>query len=601
MYHKKLNILIYTKDNHIEEVLRNVPAREHFFHVFLPASPHFSLLECSDADIIILDLPIQDISTQIRRYCAVVDPKVIYCDRQGSDNFQLEQSGLLDQIDDIWPLPCSDERLAFYFNRILRSIKLRKDCWMAQNYLDTAIDSVPDLIWFKDKRGAHLKVNQGFCNVVGKTKEQCRNRGHYYIWDMDAEEYSKGEYVCLESEEVVMREQKTCIFDEPIKGKKGMMQFKTYKSPVFDEDHTLIGTMGIARDVTDWKNVTAELKIILNSLVTPALIVGRDGKIIMANKALKAYFHVDDEDLLQMAYADWKTKKLCYDKEPAPGEWIPLEYERDGEIANLNIYEEPIMDVFQNVVGKCCLYVDVTEHKRHVQLLLQYQQQLSIEVRLKTKELRTIQKKFLVSFADMINSRDHTTGNHIRNTSTYVDILVEELRKDKFFPELQDENYCEIITQAAPMHDIGKMAIPDAILNKPGKYLPEEYEIMKQHAALGGEILEKTLAEIEAPRFYKVAWAMAVCHHEKWNGQGYPKGLKGTEIPLSARIMAVADVFDALIAERPYKKPFTVDEAYRIIIGDAGSHFDPAIVTAFIKARPRIEEAVVHKKFQNVV
>lgn len=116
-----------------------------------------------------------------------------------------------------------------------------------------AIDSVPDLIWFKDVRGAHLKVNNAFCSAVGKTKNDVQGRGHYYIWDLKQEEYEQGEYVCLETEEIVLREKKTRAFDEKVKSKHGLRQFKTYKSPIFDEDHQVVGTVGIAHDVTDLK------------------------------------------------------------------------------------------------------------------------------------------------------------------------------------------------------------------------------------------------------------------------------------------------------------------------------------------------------------
>jgi HD-GYP domain-containing protein (c-di-GMP phosphodiesterase class II) len=151
------------------------------------------------------------------------------------------------------------------------------------------------------------------------------------------------------------------------------------------------------------------------------------------------------------------------------------------------------------------------------------------------------------------------------------------------------------------MHDIGKIAIPDVILNKPGRFTPEEYDVMKQHAALGGEILDKVLAGLENLDYYQIARDMAVYHHEWWNGQGYPYGRQGEAIPLSARIMAVADVFDALVAERPYKHPFSMQKAYKIIEEESGTHFDAQVVQAFIAARPKIEKLLLGERFDRAL
>lgn len=129
-----------------------------------------------------------------------------------------------------------------------------------------------------------------------------------------------------------------------------------------------------------------------------------------------------------------------------------------------------------------------------------------------------------------MTSRDTATGDHIKNTSMYVDILVEELKREGTKPELKDTEYCDDVCRAVPLHDIGKIAIPDAILNKAGRYLPDEYEVMKSHAKLGGKILSKTLAHVEEFKYFKIAWDMAVYHHERWDGAGYPRGLKGEEI-----------------------------------------------------------------------
>lgn len=151
---------------------------------------------------------------------------------------------------DIWSLPMSGEELHFRFLRWQRLYKKDKDFWQTRNYLDATINHVPHLIWYKDKEGVHEKVNESFCKAVNKTMEQIEGRGHYYIWDLTPEEYSKGEFVCMESEYEVMEKKETCIFDENVKIGDEMRQLKTYKTPLFDLDGSVMGTVGVGMDVT---------------------------------------------------------------------------------------------------------------------------------------------------------------------------------------------------------------------------------------------------------------------------------------------------------------------------------------------------------------
>lgn len=158
--------------------------------------------------------------------------------------------GKLPENLDIWSLPMSEEEFCFRLLRWQRQYKRDKDFWQARNYLDATINHVPHLIWYKDKEGVHEKVNESFCKAVNKTMEQIEGRGHYYIWDITPEEYHKGEYVCMESEYEVMEKQETCIFDESVKIGNEMRQLKTYKSPLFDLDGSVMGTVGVGIDVT---------------------------------------------------------------------------------------------------------------------------------------------------------------------------------------------------------------------------------------------------------------------------------------------------------------------------------------------------------------
>ena len=210
----------------------------------------------------------------------------------------------------------------------------------------------------------------------------------------------------------------------------------------------------------------------------------------------------------------------------------------------------------------------------------------------KNEAISTFQSGMINVMADLVESRDQSTGEHIKNTSEYVAIICDELIKEGKFSDVLNEEFKNNIVSSAPMHDIGKIKISDTILNKPGKFTDEEYEIMKTHAAEGAKIISTVKKTVESDAlkedYLGEAENMAHYHHEKWNGKGYPCGLKGEEIPLSARIMAVADVFDALVAVRVYKPAMPFEKAVSIIKESSGEHFDPTIVEAFVNAEDKI-------------
>ncbi|MBO7412602.1 MAG: HD domain-containing protein [Fibrobacter sp.] len=195
-----------------------------------------------------------------------------------------------------------------------------------------------------------------------------------------------------------------------------------------------------------------------------------------------------------------------------------------------------------------------------------------------------MQDEIIINFAEMVEARDTSTGDHIKKTAFYVEAIADELQKEGKFSEILTDSYKDKLKRSAPLHDIGKIAVSDLILNKPGKLTDEEFAIMKSHTTQGMKILSKIEANANNTmddNYLKESIEMAHYHHEKWDGSGYPTGIKGEEIPLSARIMAVADVFDALVAERVYKKPFPYEKAMAIITEGAGKHFDPVVVEAF--------------------
>jgi putative two-component system response regulator len=209
---------------------------------------------------------------------------------------------------------------------------------------------------------------------------------------------------------------------------------------------------------------------------------------------------------------------------------------------------------------------------------------LELEVQRRMRENQMIQDVSLRALAGLAETRDNETGNHIRRTQGYVDILARSLAGHADFAALRAEGIIELIVKASPLHDIGKVGIPDHILLKPGPLLPDEWEIMKTHTRLGADAIEAALIDEmdQAPlAFLHIAMDIAYSHHEKWDGSGYPDGLAGPAIPLPGRLMAVADVFDALISRRVYKPAMPIEQAADIIRTGKGKHFDPAIVDAF--------------------
>lgn len=212
------------------------------------------------------------------------------------------------------------------------------------------------------------------------------------------------------------------------------------------------------------------------------------------------------------------------------------------------------------------------------------------ESRRKTQQINKLQGGLLMVLADVIESRDKCTGDHIRKTAEYSRVILEKLKEQGEFPDILTDEYINNVVRAAPLHDIGKINIPDAILNKDTRLTDEEYEIMKGHANAGYEIIEKAIANLTESGYLEQAKQMAHYHHEKWDGSGYPEHLKEGDIPLSARVMAVADVFDALLSRRSYKEPFTFEKAMSIIKEGSGKHFDPKVVSAFEAASEEIKK-----------
>lgn len=266
-------------------------------------------------------------------------------------------------------------------------------------------------------------------------------------------------------------------------------------------------------------------------------------------------------------------------------------FEKNGQHYNCTVAKVLFKD---KLVGNIIEFKDDTDKFNYLRLLSKYNTDLENEVREKTKQIYNIQSKLVVGMANMVENRDENTGGHIKRTSGIVKILVDTIIQYDLF--MNDEDYFQNIVKAAPMHDLEKITITDTILRKPGRLTPEEFEIMKTHATKSAELVEEILQDAEEKDFVEIAKNVAKHHHERWDGSGYPDKLKGEEIPFEARLMAVADVYDALVSERCYKKAMSFEEASKIMLESMGTHFDPEFEQVFLLSQQRLENYYYYDK-----
>ncbi|MCI9345451.1 MAG: response regulator [Lachnospiraceae bacterium] len=244
-----------------------------------------------------------------------------------------------------------------------------------------------------------------------------------------------------------------------------------------------------------------------------------------------------------------------------------------------------VPDILLSRVSKT---IELDQYRHNLENMVSIQAQKITEDALR---LGRIQESVIIGMANLIESRDGSTGKHVKNTQTYVGMIAVELLTRSLFTQELTPAYIENLCKAAPLHDVGKIKIPDAILQKPGKLTPEEFETMKQHTTHSKKIIQTIIGDIEDDHYVRMVEDIALYHHERWDGTGYPTGLTGTNIPLSARIMAVADVFDALYEERCYKPPVRpIERIMQIMSEGRGTQFDPVILDVFMDMLPQLKE-----------
>ncbi len=304
---------------------------------------------------------------------------------------------------------------------------------------------------------------------------------------------------------------------------------------------------------------------------------------------------------LKKTRVDKKVKKSEFMK----SEFLPLinDFRQNGHSVPTHIrrgetiYQLTVIPLFtgKRRAGYQIRIVDDTVERRQIDMLDKFNDYLQEKVEEKTHSLNVMHDNLILSMATVVESRDNSTGGHVRRTSDCVRILIDEMKNDPECEVVKDEMFCKNIIKAAPMHDLGKIAVPDAILQKPGKFEDWEFEKMKAHAAEGARIVHEILKDLdksdnkEYRAFHELAENVAHYHHERMDGSGYPEGLIGDQIPIEARIMAIADVYDALVSKRVYKEKMSFEKADGIMMDSFGKHFDPELEKYYVAARPRLE------------
>lgn len=367
MYQQKLCFVCVTRNDELKRILVEMkPVEDCEYQILSVRSlPEAAISSLDSAVIFDYSEGLPDrISLPEECHCKLI--------LQASDLKQIAKDRSLMQAE-LWvidgTLEDNETLLKSYFSQTAQQMKLHADYRKEKICMETALDSIPDLSWFKDLKGAHLMVNDAFCYAVQKTKEQIYKKGHYYVWDISKEEYDAGDYVCLESEQEVMDAGKTCLFDEKVKTKNGMRKFKTYKSPLYDVDGTLFGTCGIAQDVTEFGNLTNELMMVLESMTIAVVVENANGIILSINKKFCEYFP-QYMDIEGHSFETWWEDVIRSGEITSKGSLIHVKSGAEDRYLSMDV--ETVYDVFDQMLGKIRLLRDVTTEYRYEQQMKQY-------------------------------------------------------------------------------------------------------------------------------------------------------------------------------------------------------------------------------------
>ena len=310
------------------------------------------------------------------------------------------------------------------------------------------------------------------------------------------------------------------------------------------------------------KKTTLILLLVATTLSVPLIIYG------------SFFFGYADRNLLKEILTDDELTDLS----------IRVEMVKDNPKRMLELFTHHVLPRWISIILIDVLVSGITQRNAE---MIDKQKELSDQVTHEMERRTQMQNRVIEDLAAVIETRDVGTGEHVIRTKKYVGMISREMQKYPKYKNILTNKYIKQIENSAPLHDVGKIAVRDAILLKPGRLTPEEFDEMKKHSAKGGEMINNIFSNLDDDEFFKIAYDIAVSHHEKWDGTGYPNGLKGEDIPLSGRIMAIADVYDALTSKRVYKDSMPPEKAFDIIVEGRGTHFDPDIIDIVITIKDK--------------
>lgn len=357
MYRRNIDVVIASRSENLAQLIADAPKGKEISITVTHADAEM-LNNHPNCDIFICDFDQLELDGVEK---ANAGSAVVLCLNKN----QLERlpTSLMVNIADIWIHPFSPELICFRYQKLIQKILLERKFNLNQTYLDTLINSVPDLIWFKRLDGIHVKVNDSFCSTVQKERQDVEGYDHYHIWSIPKDIYENSDYVCLDTDSIVIQSKEPGVFDETVAEPQGMRQLKTYKSPIFDVCGELIGTVGVAQDVTELKNTDAKLDIILRTMPFAVMITDKANNVLMVNQKFEEYFQVSSADLAGQQYP---IREASPEFSANPSNLLYCDQETgigllcNGKERILDFHSEPINDFFGNFVGTLNIFRDVT-------------------------------------------------------------------------------------------------------------------------------------------------------------------------------------------------------------------------------------------------
>ena len=357
MYRRNIDVVIASRSENLAQLIADAPKGKEISITVTHADAEM-LNNHPNCDIFICDFDQLELDGVEK---ASAGSAVVLCLNKN----QLERlpTSLMVNIADIWIHPFSPELICFRYQKLIQKILLERKFNLNQTYLDTLINSVPDLIWFKRLDGIHVKVNDSFCSTVQKERQDVEGYDHYHIWSIPKDIYENSDYVCLDTDSIVIQAKELGVFDETVAEPQGMRQLKTYKSPIFDVCGELIGTVGVAQDVTELKNTDAKLDIILRTMPFAVMITDKANNVLMVNQKFEEYFQVSSADLAGQQYP---IREASPEFSANPSNLLYCDQETgigllcNGKERILDFHSEPINDFFGNFVGTLNIFRDVT-------------------------------------------------------------------------------------------------------------------------------------------------------------------------------------------------------------------------------------------------